>query len=79
LLDYIGALFDAVCSADVPEKSQVQKMKKYLNFIAIGAEPTGQFLHQIRRVTTRAEFFAVCTAHLDHSTPLELEAFALAA
>jgi len=79
LLDYIEALFDAVCSADVAEKSQVQKMKKYLNFIAIGAEPTGQFLHEIRRVTDRTEFFAVCKAHLDHNAPLSLEAYSLAA
>jgi tRNA-dihydrouridine synthase B len=79
LLVYITALYDAVCSPDVPESSQVQKMKKYLNFIAIGAERTGAFLHEIRRVKTRAEFFAVCTAHLDHTTPLELEAFPLAA
>lgn len=76
VLDYICALYDAVCAPDVPERSQVQKMKKYLNFIAIGAEPSGQFLHDIRRVHTREDFFTVCTTHLDHSSPLELEAFA---
>jgi nifR3 family TIM-barrel protein len=79
LLEYVEALYEAVCSPDVAESSQVQKMKKYLNFIAIGAEPSGAFLHEIRRVKTRAEFFAVCRAHLDHATPLELEAFSLAA
>ena len=79
LLDYIAALYEAVCSPDVAETSQVQKMKKYLNFVAIGAEPTGAFLHEIRRVKTKIEFFAVCKAHLDHDEPLELEAYPLAA
>lgn len=78
VLRYIEALYEAVCSPDVAETSQVQKMKKYLNFIANGAEPTGQFLHEIRRVQTKADFFAVCTAHLDHGNPLALEALPLA-
>lgn len=74
VLSYIVALYEAVCSPEVPEGSQVQKMKKYLNFIAIGAEPTGAFLHDIRRVATRADFMAVCTTHLDHAEPLGLAA-----
>jgi hypothetical protein len=59
----------------VKESSQVQKMKKYLNYIAVGAEPSGKFLHDIRRVTTRAEFFRVCETFLDHDEPLPLEPF----
>src|SRR5207249_8278024 len=50
LLGYLRALYDAVCTPDVPESSQVQKMKKYLNYVGVGVEATGQFLHQIRRV-----------------------------
>lgn len=75
VLAYIFALYEAVCSPDVPESSQVQKMKKYLNFIALGSEPTGQFLHDIRRVSTRMEFTAVCTTHLDHDDELPLEPY----
>jgi tRNA-dihydrouridine synthase B len=75
VLAYIVALYEAVCSPDVPESSQVQKMKKYLNFIAIGAEPSGQFLHDIRRVMTRADFMAICTTHLDHGEELPLEPY----
>jgi tRNA-dihydrouridine synthase B len=78
LLDYIHALFEAVCSPDVPEVSQVQKMKKYLNFIGLGVEPTGAFLHAIRRVMTRADFFRTCTEYLDHNDPMPLEPFRLA-
>lgn len=79
LLDYVHALYDAVCTPGVPESSQVQKMKKYLNYVGVGVEPTGKFLHDIRRVTTRVEFFRVCTEHLDHERPMALEPFNLAA
>jgi nifR3 family TIM-barrel protein len=75
VLNYITTLYDAVCSPDVKESAQVQKMKKYLNFIGIGVEPTGQFLHQIRRVETKVDFFRVCEAFLNHDRPLPLEPF----
>ena len=53
-------------------------MKKYMNFIGVGVEPTGQFLHQIRRTTSRADFFGVCREFLDHNNPMLLEPFAIA-
>jgi len=77
VLNYIRALYDAVCSPDVRESAQVQKMKKYLNFIGLGVEPTGQFLHRIRRVATRVEFFGVCEEFLNHDQPMPLEPFTL--
>jgi tRNA-dihydrouridine synthase B len=75
VLDYVRALYDAVTSPDVRELVQVQKMKKYLNFIGVGVEPTGQFLHQIRRVSTKADFFRVCEEFLSHDQPMPLEPF----
>ncbi len=75
VLEYIVALYEAVCTPDVPESSQVQKMKRYLNFIALGTEPSGRFLHDIRRCSTRATFMAICTEHLDHAEPLPLEPY----
>lgn len=77
VLDYIKALYAAVCAPDVGEASQVQKMKKYMNYLGLGLEQTGQFLHQIRRVTTKADFFRVCTERLDHNEPMALEPFRL--
>lgn len=77
VLGYVRALYEAVCSPAVREASQVQKMKKYLNYVGVGVEPTGQFLHQIRRVTTRADFFRVCAEFLDHDEPMPLEPFRL--
>jgi tRNA-dihydrouridine synthase len=77
VLDYVRALYDAVCSPAVRESAQVQKMKKYLNYLGVGVEPTGEFLHQIRRVTTRDDFFRACTEFLDHPNPMPLEPFNL--
>jgi len=76
VLTYIRELYEAVCSPDVRESAQVQKMKKYLNYIGEGVEPTGRFLHDIRRVATRADFFKVCEEHLSHDRPMSLEPFA---
>ena len=79
VLDYVRALYDAVCTPGVREASQVQKMKKYLNYIGSGVEPTGKFLHDIRRVATRTDFFRVCEEHLDHGQAMPLEPFAIPA
>src|SRR4051812_17702559 len=77
VLEYIRALYEAVCSPDTRESAQVQKMKKYLNYIGVGVEPSGQFLHQIRRVTTRDDFFRVCAEFLEHDQPMPLEPYPL--
>jgi tRNA-dihydrouridine synthase B len=78
VLGYVRALYEAVVSPAVRESAQVQKMKRYMNFLGVGAEPTGDFLHQIRRVTTRAAFFRVCEDFLNHDRPMPLEPFPLA-
>jgi hypothetical protein len=44
----------------------------------VGVEPTGQFLHQVRRVTTAADLFRICQEFLDHDRPMPLEPFPLA-
>jgi len=77
VLNYVRSLYDAVCSPDVRESAQVQKMKKYMNYFGVGIEPTGQFLHRIRRVTSKAEFFGVCEEFLNHDLPMPLEPFPL--
>jgi hypothetical protein len=41
-----------------------------MNFIAARAEPTGQFLYDIRRVSGKREFFDVCERHLASSVGL---------
>jgi tRNA-dihydrouridine synthase B len=44
VLDYIRRLYNATTSPSAGERAQVQKMKKYLNFVGLGVEPTGQCL-----------------------------------
>ena len=78
VLDYVRALYEAVVSPGVPGSAQVQKMKKYMNFLGLGVDPDGRFLHAIRRVDTGAEFFRVCDEFLDHGEPMPLEPFSLA-
>lgn len=70
LLDYIAELYDAVAAAarNFEERGHVNRMKKYLVFIAQGLDP--QFEHEIRRVATAADFHAVCRAHLATSQPI---------
>jgi nifR3 family TIM-barrel protein len=77
VLAYVRALYEAVCSPAARESAQVQKMKKYMNYLGVGVEPTGQFLHQIRRVTTTADLFRACAQYLDHDRPMPLEPFPL--
>lgn len=73
VLSYVRALFEAVRPPEIKESAHVQKMKKYLNYIGVGIEPTGEFLHQIRRVTTETDFFRICQEFLDHDQPMSLE------
>lgn len=77
VLDYIRDLFETVRPPQIREAAHIQKMKKYLNYIGLGIEPTGQFLHRIRRATTEAEFFLICEDYLNHDKPMPLEPFAL--
>ncbi|MSU48337.1 MAG: tRNA-dihydrouridine synthase family protein [Opitutus sp.] len=62
--DYIGRLYHATESPVVPERYHVNKMKKYLNFVGQGVDPTGAFLHDMRRAETEAELFTICDRHL---------------
>ena len=69
LLNYIHVLYEAVRPPGASGNAQVQKMKKYLNFIGLGVA-SGEFLHQIRRVSTELEFFQVCEGFLDNESLL---------
>jgi tRNA-dihydrouridine synthase len=71
VLDYITHLYEVTRpTAGFRERLQVEKMKKYMNFIGEGVSP--EFLHRIRRATTREEFFGCCREFLDHDGPMPL-------
>jgi tRNA-dihydrouridine synthase B len=78
VLNYIRELWEAEATPGVKESSQVQRMKKFMNFIGEGVADSSLFLHEIRRVITQSDFFRVCEAHLDHDQPMPLEPAATA-
>lgn len=71
VLDYVTALWESQASFDAPERAQCERMKKFMNYIGEGVG--GQFLHQIRRAETAADFFRICREFLDHDQPMRLE------
>jgi tRNA-dihydrouridine synthase len=77
VLEYVQALYEDTCRPDSREIGQVQHMKRFMNFLGLGVDPEGRFLHEIRRVHTKTEFFDVCQRHLDHDEPMPLEPFKL--
>lgn len=77
VLRYVQDLFETLKPEQIREVAHVQKMKKYMNFLGLGVDSQGQFLHEIRRAGTAAEFFAICETHLNHDGPMPLEPFAL--
>jgi nifR3 family TIM-barrel protein len=77
VLAYIEALFEATAAPGLTEIGHVQRIKKHMNFLALGVDPSGEFLHRVRRVRSPADFFALCREHLDHGQPMPLEPFEL--
>jgi tRNA-dihydrouridine synthase B len=71
VLNYIHELWDNEITPGVKESSQVMRMKKFMNFIGEGVDE--KFLHEIRRVTTTADFFRVCETYLAHDELMKLE------
>ena len=71
VLAYIRELWENEITPGVKESAQVQRMKKFMNFIGEGIGEN--FLHDIRRVATTADFFRVCEDFLNHDEPLTLE------
>ena len=56
---YVQSLYDALKKPWITDKAQVNKMKKFLNFIGQGVDPDGQFIHLARRVQSERELFEI--------------------
>lgn len=67
---YIRALWESQALPGKPEKTQCERMKKFLNYLGEGVP--GDFLHQIRRSQTAEEFHGICRRFLDHDGPMAL-------
>nr|WP_242016543.1 tRNA-dihydrouridine synthase family protein [Pseudanabaena cinerea] len=61
---YIHHLFTMTDHDDFREKSHVQSLKKFLNFIGTGVDPEGKFLAAMRLVQTKQELFDLCDRYL---------------
>ncbi len=61
---YVERLYGALATPGVPERLQVARLKKFLNFVGQGVDPAGAFLHEMRRAETAAALFAACDRHL---------------
>ena len=73
VLNYVHELWDNEITPGVRESAQVQRMKKFTNFIGEGLGE--KFLHDIRRVETTADFWRLCEEFLHHDEPMALELF----
>jgi nifR3 family TIM-barrel protein len=75
--DYIDRLYSATATPGAPERTQVARMKKYLNFVGQSVDPAGAFLRDMRRAQTQAELFAACDRHLlvEPTRPCSLEPY----
>lgn len=77
VLGYIRALWEHSIRPETREASQVMHMKRFMNFLGLGVDAEGRFLHAIRRAATKADFFAICESFLDHDELTPLEPFKL--
>jgi tRNA-dihydrouridine synthase len=77
VLAYVQGLYEIPAGSGLSERSQVQRMKKFMNYLGVGVDPEGRFLHEVRRATSRAGFFGLCREFLDHDQPMPLEPFRL--
>ena len=57
--EYVERLYRATAAPGVPERAHVNKMKKYLNFVGQSVDPTGAFLHDMRRAESEQELFTL--------------------
>jgi tRNA-dihydrouridine synthase len=58
---YVEELYEEFSDSQVPEAKQVARMKKFLNFVGLGVDVRGEFLHQMRRSRTKDELFSICS------------------
>lgn len=77
VLAYVHALWEHTIKPATRESAQVMHMKRFMNFLGLGVDAEGRFLHAIRRVASRTEFFRVCAEFLEHDAPMPLAPFKL--
>ena len=61
---YLDDLAAECCDAGAPDDRRASRLKKFLNFVGLGVDPGGNFLHEMRRAEGMAELMACCDRHL---------------
>ncbi len=72
VLEYIHELWNSQTSPEFRENAQVQRMKKFVNFIGEGVPHAEKFIYEIRRCETKADFFRICEESLGTDDRLSL-------
>lgn len=61
---YIDDLIQATSHKDRQGVYHINHMKKFLNFVGLGVDVEGKFLHEMRRAKDKADLDAICDRHL---------------
>jgi tRNA-dihydrouridine synthase len=61
---YVEDLYFATTHHKRDELSHINHMKKFLNFVGLGVDRDGQFLHEMRRTRSKDELDRICDHHL---------------
>jgi tRNA-dihydrouridine synthase len=61
---YIEDLYTATTQPQRAELHHINHLKKFLNFIGLGIDPEGRFLHEVRRAKDKQQLDAICDRHL---------------
>ena len=62
--DYVDDLWETTGGSALADKYHIPRMKKLLNFLGLGVDPSGEFLRRMRLSSTGTELFAVCDAFM---------------
>lgn len=73
LREYIDRLYRTACDTSAPETARLGRLKKFLNFILPGIEPSGNLMRRARAATQEIELFRACDEYLIASLPFEPE------
>jgi tRNA-dihydrouridine synthase len=70
---YIEDLVLATSKPDLKGEYHINHMKKFLNFVGLGVDVDGQFLHDMRRAKSKSDLDRICDQHLIENGRAELE------
>lgn len=69
---YLQGLYEATGFPTLGTRLHLERLKKYLNFIAPGIDSEGRFLFRAQRLVSTEDFTALCRDFLDHDRPMAM-------